>query len=307
MSTSHVLSIDGTRLRLDGERCCLQGLSFFNALFNPAFNEKRGAWLDTFCSTGVNALRVWCQWDFDLAKRPFVDCGPGCTLFADDGGLKADVWGRLELLLGEADERRMVVEVTLFAKEKDGEQPVEFLLSGTREAASALKPFRNVILQLWNENTRADRELFDAAKAIDPERIVTSSVGYASHLGTDEQNEMYDLLTPHTARSDSERYWEVAPRQIGQLMEQFGKPVLDDEPARCGLKEHGGIPGGTRVEDHIAQIKAVRALGAYHVYHHDMFQRPRGNPATPDSGIPEPGFSEFHGKVFGWLKENREW
>jgi hypothetical protein len=307
MSTGHVLTVDGTRLLLDGTHYCLQGLSFFNALYNQPFNEDRGTWLDTFLATGVNMLRVWCQWDFDLSKRPFVDSSPEATLFTKEGGLKPDVWERLEALLKEADQRGMVVEVTAFAKEKDGMQPIDFLSDGMRELASALVPHRHVILQVWNENTRADRELFDIAKKVDPDRIVTSSTGYASNLGSDEQNTMYDLLTPHTARSDSERYWEVAPRQIKQLMDQFHKPVIDDEPARCGLKEHGGIPGGTRVEDHIAQIKAVRAIGAYHVYHHDMFQRPRGNPATPPSGIPEPGFSAFHAKVFAWLKENCRW
>jgi hypothetical protein len=307
MSEGHILRVDGTRLLLDNEPYFFQGLSFFNAFYNPAFNAETGKWLDVFLANGCNALRVWCQWDFDPVRRPFVDSAPESTLFRDDGGLKPDVWQRLEALLRETDERGMVVEVTLFAKEKAPDQPLPYLLNGTRAAAEALRPFRHVILQLWNEHTRADRELFDTAKKADPDRIVTSSVGGASALGTDEQNRMYDLLTPHTARSDSEHYWEEAPRQIAQLLERFGKPVLDDEPARCGLVQHGGIPGGTRVEDHIAQIEAVRALGGYHVYHHDMFQRPRGNPATPDSGIPEPDFSPFHRKVFDWLREHRTW
>jgi hypothetical protein len=301
------LAVDGTRLLLNGQHFFLQGLSFFNALFNPPFNEDRGRWLDTFLVNGVNMLRIWCQWDFDPARRPFVDSGPEATLFREDGSLRDEVRGRLEHLLRAAAKRQMVVEVTLFAKEKAPNQPVEYLLAGTRAATEALKSYRHVILQLWNEHTRADRELFDAAKEIDPERLVTSSVGGSSVLGTDEQNRMYDLLTPHTARSEAGRYWEEAPRQIARLMDRFGKPVLDDEPARCGLKEHGGIPEGTRTQDHIAQIEAVRALGSYHVYHHDMFQRPRGNPATPPNGIPEPDFSPFHRRVFDYLKEHRQW
>jgi hypothetical protein len=301
------LSIDGTRLLLDGEHYCMQGLSFFNALYNPTFNEDRGKWLDTFLANGVNMLRIWCQWDFDPVRRPFVDSAPDATLYADDGSLKADVLERLHKLLQVTAERKIVVEVTLFAKEKAPNQPIEYLLTGTKAAAEALKPHRHVILQLWNEHTRADRELFDAAKGADPDRLVTSSVGGSSVLGTDEQNSMYDLLTPHTARREAERYWEEAPRQLAGLMEKFRKPVLDDEPARCGLKEHGGIPGGTRAEDHITQIEAVRAIGSYHVYHHDMFQRPRRTPATPSSGIPEPDFSPYHRKVFDYLRDHTTW
>ena len=36
------LTISGTGLLLDEKPYCLQGLSFFNALFNPDFNADRG-------------------------------------------------------------------------------------------------------------------------------------------------------------------------------------------------------------------------------------------------------------------------
>jgi hypothetical protein len=170
MSEGHILRVDGTRLLLDNEPYFFQGLSFFNAFYNPAFNAETGKWLDVFLANGCNALRVWCQWDFDPVRRPFVDSAPESTLFRDDGGLKPDVWQRLEALLRETDERGMVVEVTLFAKEKAPDQPLPYLLNGTRAAAEALRPFRHVILQLWNEHTRADRELFDTAKKADPDR-----------------------------------------------------------------------------------------------------------------------------------------
>lgn len=305
--TTPTLSIDGTRLLLDGGHYFLQGLSFFNALFNPPFNKARGTWLDTFLDNGVNTLRVWCQWDFDPSKRPFVDSAPDATLFADDGSVKPDVAERLELLLQETAKRKMVVEVTLFAPEKSPDQPLDYLLTGTRQATGLLKPYRHIILQIWNENSRSDRELFEAAKEVDTARIVTSSTGWANHMGSDEQNRLFDLLTPHTARGSHERFWEEATRQVKELMDTFGKPVLDDEPARCGLIEHGGIKDGTQPENHIAQIEAIRAIGSYHIYHHDMFQRPRENPATPDSGIPDPDYSPFHRRVFDYLKEHRTW
>jgi hypothetical protein len=42
------LTIDSTRLLLDGRPYPLQGLSFLNALYDPALNQDRGTWLDTF-------------------------------------------------------------------------------------------------------------------------------------------------------------------------------------------------------------------------------------------------------------------
>jgi hypothetical protein len=126
-------------------------------------------------------------------------------------------------------------------------------------------------------------------------------------LGDDAQNEILDLLTPHTVRGGVDRFWETAPRQIAGLIEKFRKPVIDDEPARTGLVQFGGIEGGTKPEQHIAQVEAVRRAGGYHTYHHDMFQRAYGDPATPPLGLPDPDFSPFHRQVFDYLKAHLEW
>jgi len=58
---------------------------------------------------------------------------------------------------------------------------------------------------------------------------------------------------------------------------------------------------GEKLKKHIAQIEAARAASGYHTYHHDMFQRSYGDPATPPLGIPDPDFSPFHGDVFGYF------
>ena len=55
------LTIDGTHFRLDGQPFPYQGLSFFNAIYNDAFNRDdaaRVAWLRTFRRYGINVLRV---------------------------------------------------------------------------------------------------------------------------------------------------------------------------------------------------------------------------------------------------------
>ena len=303
------LSIEGTRLLLDEQPFFWQGLSFFNALYNPAFNANAGArahWLSVFPDNGINALRVWCQWDFD-PPRSFVDTGPEQTVYTPEGDVRPSSFERLEALLEAVRPLGMVVEVVLFSHEKQPNLPVPVQERAVRAMTERLLPHRDLILQIWNEDSTEVAHYFEIAKSVDPERLVTNSPGFASNLGDPAQNRMLDLLTPHTARSDAERFWEVATQQIAGLLAEYGKPVIDDEPARNGTVQFGGIPGGTQPWQHIAQIEAVRAAGGYHTYHHDMFQHPYGAPSTPPNGLPDPDFSPFHRQVFDYLGDHRVW
>jgi hypothetical protein len=307
MSTSSpVLRVQGTRLLLDGEPFYLQGLSFFNAVFNPAFNhgeDERLSWLRKFRGNGINMLRVWCQWDF---PHRFADLAPDHALFDAEGNLREDHLRRLTDIIAAAASLGMVIEVTLFAQEQHRLLPVPAMERAARSMAGRLIPHRNVILQIWNERSLEVARCYDVVKAVDADRIVTNSPGVAGVLGDDEQNRMLDLLTPHTARGEVERFWEVAPRQVAALLETYRKPVIDDEPARTGLVEGGGIEGGTQPAQHIEQIRRVRAAGGYHVYHHDMFQNGYSHPATPPAGVPDPDFP-FHRQVFAFLREQARW
>jgi hypothetical protein len=303
-----VLSIAGTRLLLDGQPFSFQGLSFFNALFNPILNrsaEERLRWLRVFKETGINALRVWCQWDLP-PHRPYVDVSADATFYTPDGDIRDEPFRRLADLLLAADGLSMVIEVVLFCQEKSENLPIPAQERAVRQISARLLPYRNLILQIWNEKSVEVARYYAAAKEVDQARLVTNSPGGANHLGDEEQNRLLDLLTPHTVRGQTERFWEVAPGQIAQLLQNYQKPVIDDEPARNGLVQFGGIPGGTQPWQHIEQIRRVRALGAYHTYHHDMFQNGYGHPATPPTGIPQPDWP-FHCEVFAFLRENARW
>lgn len=306
---THLLGIDGTRLTLDGRPFPLTGLSFFNAIYNPSFNrsaEERLRWLRTFRDYGVNTLRVWCQWDF-APPRSFIDVGPQHSMYTGAGEVRESHFRTLEGIIRQADGLGMVLEVTLFSHERQPPLPLEALERGARGMAERLRPFRNVIVQLWNEDSTAWERLLRAVKDVDPTRLVTSSPGVANVLGSDEHNSAMDLLTPHTVRRSAARpFWEVAPQQIASLIERWRKPVIDDEPARNGPVQFGGIEGGTRPEWHIEAIKGTRAAGGYPIYHHDMFQYGYGAPTTPPSGIPEPEWSPFHRRVFEYLRDSRD-
>jgi hypothetical protein len=80
MAGAHELTVSGTRFLLDGKPVPYTGISFFNAIYNPAFQksrEDRVAWMKKFQRYGINALRVWAQRD---SKRGFVDACAECSL-----------------------------------------------------------------------------------------------------------------------------------------------------------------------------------------------------------------------------------
>jgi hypothetical protein len=316
-STTKTLTIQGTGLLLDDAPFSLQGLSFFNALYNPNFNRSSGdrlAWLEKFKSYGVNMLRVWCQWDF-RPPHTFIDVAPGNTMFTDSGAIVEAHLQRLVDLITAADQHGMVIEVCLFSHER---LPYFLPIAASEKAVAAvseaLKPYGNVILHIWNECGLEVPRYYTIAKSVDPQRIVTNSPGFQNnlginfdHVGEDEHCKMLDLLSPHTVRGDVQLFWRCAPAQIAYLVETYRKPVIDDEPARSGPTQFGGIQGGTRPEWHIEHCQRTREAGGYHVYHHDMFQYGYGNPLTPPSGIPDPEFSPFHQQVFCYLRDHPTW
>jgi hypothetical protein len=300
--------VEGTRLLLDDAPFYWQGLSFFNALYNPVFTRSpadQEAWLVKFLENGVNALRVWCQWDF-APPRSFVDVAPDHIMYTPEGQVRDKHFGTLVDLLLAADAYEMVIEVVLFSHEKQPNMSIEAQERAASEMAERLRPYRNVLLQIWNEDSTNVVRYCEAIKAQDRERIVTNSPGFANVLGDEAQNEMLDLLTPHTVRRGA-KFWEVAPEQIAGLLARYHKPVIDDEPARTGLVQFGGIEGGTHPTQHITQIQRVREVGGYHTYHHDMFQNGYGSPATPPTGIPDPDFRPFHRQVFDYLRDHKTW
>lgn len=304
-----VLGVSGTRFTLDGEDFPFTGLSFFNALYNPAFNADdaaRRVWLRRFAAFGVNVLRVWGQWD---SRRGFVDTAPGATLYRPDGTLNEVPLARLHHLLAVAAEERMCVELALFAQESwhDGIRlSAEAATRAVAEVTRATASHRNLAIQIWNEFDELALEHAETVKATDAARLVTNSSGVAGVLlarGRGEVERRLDFLTPHTSRQHDGLipHWRVAPAEIAYLLARFGKPVVDDEPARNGTPDFGGPKTGTDPMDHVLQIAAVWEVGGYVVYHHDMFQTGAGSDAVPPSGIPDPEHNPYHRQVLGFL------
>lgn len=305
--TFNKLSVNGTRFEMNGKPFEFTGLSFFNAIFNQEFNsdrELRLKYLHKFREYGINVLRVWCQWD---NSRGFIDGGEGRTMYKTDGSLNQNWLGNLKGILSDADSSGCVIELVLFSRESWNENiRLEDIASqnAVSSITSALKPYRNLIFQIWNEFNYRTLDYLKTIKSIDQDRIVTNSPGYAGSLGSIEENRMLDYLSPHTTRDDS-KHWEIAAKEIGYLLEKYNKPVVDDEPARKGTSQFGGPKTPVVPTDHLIHIYNVWKSGGYVTYHHDMFQTGYGSESVPPDGIPIPGFSEYHDMVFEFLK-NKE-
>jgi len=298
------ITVKGTHFEMNGEPFEYTGLSFFNALYNPEFNknsETRQKYIKLFKERGISVLRIWCQWDNGTG---FVDSGPAQTIYHLDGSLKPELLRRMKDILTDAEKDGMVILFVLFAREswnaniRLSDQASELAVENiTKE----LLPYRNLAFQVWNEYNYRTIEYYNIIKGIDPRRLVSNSPGYGSDLGSDEENRKMDFLSPHTTRTD-DRHWEVAANEIGQLIQKFRKPVVDDEPARRGTLQYGGPKSPTSPNDHILHIYNVWKAGGYVTYHHDMFQTGYGSVAVPANGIPAPGFSAYHDQVFDFLK-----
>lgn len=302
--SSHVLSTSGTRFLLDGKPFPYTGLTFFHAIYNPAFNKssaERKQWMEKFRRYGINVLRIWGQWD---SRRGYADVCDECTLYYPDGRLRQPHVARLKEILTDANSLGMVVELVLFAQESwHANVRLEPAAADRAVAALAkeLLPYRNVTMQIWNEFTDRTLEHVKTIKSVDPRRLVSSSPGGSGILGDRAQNEAFDYLSPHTSRQNAGRHWEIAPRELEYLLKRYRKPVVDDEPARNGTPNFGGPQDTTYPFDQIVQIYQVWQLGVYIIYHHDMFQTGYGTPAVPPLGIPDPEFSPYHRRVLEFI------
>jgi hypothetical protein len=305
----NAISIKGTCFEMNRQPFEYTGLSFFNALYNPEFNkdhETRLKYIKVFKEHGISVLRIWCQWD---NVNGFVDSGPTKTLYNQDGTLKPELVERMKDILTDADTQGMVILCVLFSRESwDANIRLSDQASkmAVENITKALVQHRNLAFQVWNEFNYRTVDYFNIIKKIDLLRLVTNSPGYGGDLGTDEENQKIDFLSPHTTRTD-DQHWEVAANEIKQLIQKFKKPVVDDEPARRGTSQYGGPKSPTSPNDHILHIYNVWKVGGYVIYHHDMFQTGYGSEAVPANGIPTPGFSAYHDQVFDFLKNKKSY
>jgi hypothetical protein len=269
------LGIRDTAFTLDGQPTFLLGISYYGALGADEATICRD--LDRMTEHGFNWLRVWATWtayDNDVSA------------LEDDGSPREPYLSRLKRLVELANERRMVVDVTLTrgAKYRDREShlwgklpSLDAHLRAVTTLADALRPYRNVYMDIANERNIRDERfvsyaelavLRDAIKEVDADRLVT-----ASHAGGDltvadiveyVRAARVDFLSPHRPRHvDSPA--ETRAKTIEHLDQIRASgttmPLHYQEPFRRGYAPNAWEPKASDFMDDLCNARDAGAAG----------------------------------------------
>ncbi len=270
-ATAAELGIKAGRFTLDGEPVFLLGMSYYGALGAPADFIRRD--LDDMVRHGFNWLRVWATWDFFDHDVSALD---------RHGAGREPHLGRLKWLVAECDRRGMVVDVTL--TRGDGKSPTGRLTAmdahqqAVETLVTALRPQRNWYLDLANEHTMRHagvfvstaelKQLRDAAKRLDPQRLVTASTGEITRdeLRATLLEARIDFISPHRPRQPaSPRQTGARTRECVAWMKDLGHvvPVHYQEPLRRGFVEPWNkSPWKPAAEDFLTDLRQARDSGA---------------------------------------------
>jgi hypothetical protein len=235
------LTVANQAIVVDGTRTFLTGVSLFDALGATAPRDRD---LDALRDWGVNTVRVWAHWH--------------SAIYAADGSLTTDGRSRLLALARRLQARRLILELVVLRPGQLPGQPFALFASeaartkAVEAVTDALRPFRNVLFDLYNEHDHPDgpishaaaRALRDRVKAIDPARLVTLSsteyhlvsAGGASdaaqqrnlreEAGSGRDSVGVDVLAPHFPRT--ERWADATADRIGAIrraLDRIGAPV----------------------------------------------------------------------------------
>ena len=233
------LGIEGTAFTVDGRPTFLVGMSYYAAL--GASEEFIVRDLDDLQRRGFNWIRVWATWGAFENNVSAVD---------REGRAREPFLSKLKWLTSEADKRGIIVDVTLTRAGRTAGDLLPTLdghLRAVETLARALKPYRNVYIDVGNERNIRDarfvsidevRKLRDRIKEVDPQRLVTAS--HAGDLSRDDVRDYVlraklDFISPHRPRNaPSPRQTAQKTRQLLAWMRELGRvvPVHYQEPFR---------------------------------------------------------------------------
>jgi endo-1,4-beta-mannosidase len=277
------LGVQGMQFTLNGKPVFLTGISAYAALGAPRESLERD--LDEMRRLGFNWLRVWATW---------AAFGNDVSAVDGDGKPREEYLERLRRVVAACDRRGLVVDVTLSrGNGVTGPSRLATLEAHRRAVetiARTLKPYRNWYLDLSNERNIRDRrftsfadlkELRQAVRTIDPDRLVTAS--HAGDIGRDDLREYLetvkvDFISPHRPRNEqSPAQTEAKSREYLGWMKEWKHevPLHYQEPFRRSFGKWQPA-----AEDFLTDLRAARKGGAagWCLHNGDTRDRPDGRP-----------------------------
>jgi Bacterial TSP3 repeat/Fibronectin type III domain len=229
-----VLGIRDRQFTLNGVPTFLYGITYAAGLGAPQTFIAQD--LDDMQRFGINWLRVWAtrhRFDHDTSA---VDA---------TGHPRPAFMAKLQWLLAECERRGMVVDITLSRRDQPAFYDLALHRQAVKTLATELRAYRNWYLDLANERNGEVsfselRQLRNAVKELDPQRLVTASHSLDISPADLQQylfTAQVDFLTPHRQRSpEASRETEVVTRRYFEHMAALGRvvPVHYQEPIRRG-------------------------------------------------------------------------
>ncbi len=266
--TTLAISPSGLQFELDGVPQFLAGMSYYGALSadSPRLWERD---LDDLWNAGMRWIRVWATWEF---------AGENVSAVDPEGAIRQPYMRRLRQLVDLCDRRGMVVDVTVSRGKPPfpAEQPAH--LKVIRTLAEALKPWRNVYIDVGNERDIRDArhvpwpevgELIRAIKQIDPGRLCTASSGFGIErelMQAIGDVGRLDMICPHLERTPNSAQATLREvRRYRLWMRSGGRycPVHLQEPFRRGYTSYNP-PATLFVDDLRAALRSGAAGWCFH-------------------------------------------
>ncbi len=274
------LSVKGVALELDGKPFDMWGVRTASASQTQELTDRLIARLDDYLAHGVNSVSVFYMGSSAAYTDPFV---------ADGTAVDAGHQQRIERIVQACDRRGMVVIVGIFYQrcQQPNLRDWSAATEAVRTVARLLKPHRNVILNIANEQNSGRykslpwsrvqdvedlAELCRVVKTVDPDRIVgAGGYDHASNgrLGRSKDVDVLLFDTAGQTRSGPvyERYLAAGVRD---------KPMVNVETFGAWTNQFlppGVFPEAVRQAYHHEIDDAARYSGLYvHLHNTPWFQ-----------------------------------
>jgi len=268
----------GDRLLLDGRPLKLWGVRTASAAQTAAATAHLIAQLDAYLAHGINAVTVFYQGSSGGYSNPFS---------ADGAVLDPAHHTRMTEIITACDRRGMIVIVGVFY------QRAEFPPTGTafeamvRTATRALRPHRNVILNIANEQNsslyRDSNAVFDLG---DPARLIAlcdlvHAEDPARLVGAGGYDHAKNITLGRSRSVDVLLFDTNGPEDSGALFDRFvaagvtDKPIVNVEQfgaysAKSDFPKRAGVFTAANRALYLREIDAARTRSAFHTFFFDV-------------------------------------